>query len=147
MRTFKLFISCFFCFFLLLCCDKNDCKPEQEFQLSSVYMKQTIWKGRIWYESKGEIVNEGYINIQFSTEKRGTYEFKYNDDKDQTVEDFQYEISDKLLVFTADEIGRYPRLRGDWLIKSYNESKIVMVKDGYAGDGVSENMELNLFNL
>lgn len=144
MRTFKILFSFSLIVSLLACCDKKECEFKEDFQLNSEYMKQTIWKGKIWYELKGEIVNEGYISIQFSTDKRGTYEFKYNDESDRIIEDFQYLIEDKLFVFTADEIGRYPRLRGDWLIKNQSELKIVMIKDGYAEDGASENIELNL---
>lgn len=152
MKAFKFFIlTSIACLLLSSCekencdCDKSDGDTEKEFQLTAEYIKQTIWKGKIWYEQNGKIVNEGYINVQFSTDKRGTYELKYNDVQDRTVEDFQYQISDKLFVFTADEIGRHPRLRGDWLIKSQTKSKIVMVQNGHVDEGVSEHIELNLF--
>lgn len=149
MKAFKFFILVSASILLFIGCEKNDCDCDNsnnggDFQLTSNYLKQTIWKGKIWYELKGEVVNEGYINIQFSTDKRGMYEFKYDGDKDRTVEDFQYQISDKLFVITADEIGRYPRLRGDWLIKSQSKSKILLIQDGYMEDGVNNNMELNL---
>ena len=133
---------------LLSGCNKVNCNCDKEnnapFQLTSDYLKQTIWKGKIWYESKNEIVNKGYINIQFSTDKRGRYEFKFDDMQDRLIEDFQFQISDNLFLMTADEIGRYLQLCGDWLIKSQSKTKIALVKDGFVENGVSTNMELNL---
>lgn len=130
-------------------CEKVNCNCDKEdngsnFRLTSDYLKQTIWKGKIWYESKSEVVNKGYINIQFSTDKRGKYEFKLDDMDDRLIEDFQFRINDNLFLMTADEIGRYPRLSGDWLIKSQSKSKIVLVQDGFIEGGVSQHLELIL---
>ena len=150
MKAFKFLIFFSVSILFLAGCEKDDCncgENIEDFQLTSDYLKQTIWNGKIWYALNEEVVSEGYINIQFSTNKRGKYEFKYDDDKDRTIEDFQYQISDRLFVITADVNGRYPWLSGDWLIVSQSKSKIILVQDGYMEEGVSTNIELNIVDL
>ncbi|WP_418893944.1 hypothetical protein [Limibacterium fermenti] len=149
MKAFNFLILLSTSILLFAGCDKNDCDcgkgdKVENFQLTPDYLKQTIWKGRYRNESKNEIIREGYINIQFSTDKRGEYEYKPDNDKEPTFGNFQYQISNKLFIITADW---YPPLAGDWLIKSQSKTKIILVQDAFVEDGVSKNMELNLVEL
>ena len=143
MKIFKLIILLYASILLFSKCEKDNCNCDKDnnFQLSADYLKQTIWKGRIWSESKGKIVDDGYVNIQFSTDGRGKYEYKFKDMTDRLISDFQFQISDKLIVFAR--FSGFP-FEGDWLIKSENKSEIVLVKNGFVQEGVSYHMDLKL---
>lgn len=132
----------------MISCEKENCgDTEKEFHLTAEYLKQTIWKGKIWYEHMGETVSEGYINIQFTTDKRGQYEYKFNEEAYRSVEPFEYQIDDKLFVFKHYPGGPSATFEGDWLIKIQDKSAIVMVSDGFGENSVSKHIKVQLVAL
>ena len=68
MKAFKFLIFFSVSILFLAGCEKDDCdcvENIEDFQLTSDYLKQTIWNGKIWYALNEQVVSEGYINIQF----------------------------------------------------------------------------------
>lgn len=116
MNTIKLFLLLSFSILFFNCSnDKDDSKDENKFIFSASELKQTEWKGKIFYYTNGKIDSEGSINIVFYTDKRGVCEYKLDYNIYPETINFEYEISDKFMYID----GPLP-IHGSWILEKYN---------------------------
>lgn len=110
---------------LLAGCKKDD---SDDFIWNKDSLKQTSWKGGLELRYGERIVEGGSIGILFATDKRGSYELKYQKGDAPTCEDFLYEIDNDLLTILNNENGWAPDLKGDWIVVEKSKDKLVLVR-------------------
>ncbi|GHV39488.1 hypothetical protein FACS1894179_04470 [Bacteroidia bacterium] len=134
MKTIKFLLLICLCISMLSCGDDdNNNVPVPD----PLELKQTAWKGTIFDRSGGEIYDQGPITIQFITEERGNYEFKFGNFINALLEDFKFGISDKLMQIQPVSSARPTYLSGDWIIQKHTSDSLVITKNLHLEDAVS----------
>lgn len=116
------------------CSDDHDDGSTQ--QLSTEFLKQTVWKGeRIRYDN-GVEYERNSINILFATDSRGSCE-EWDASGDDTSYYFSYTVDGNLL--TIDGGG----IEGWWLLMELSEDRMVLAAD--LEERISEKLVLDRF--
>ena len=100
MNTIKTILLLSFSILFFSCSDEEDKKTEK-FIFSASELKQTEWKGDIFYLGNGE--------------SEGVCEYKLDYNIDPEIISFEYEISDKFMYID----GPLP-IHGNWILQKYN---------------------------
>ena len=108
MNTIKTILLLSFSILFFSCSDEEDKKTEK-FIFSASELKQTEWKGDIFYLGNGEVDLKGTIKFVFYTESEGVCEYKLDYNIDPEIISFEYEISDKFMY-----------IDGNWILQKYN---------------------------
>ena len=110
MNTIKTILLLSFSILFFSCSDEEDKKTEK-FIFSASELKQTEWKGDIFYLGNGEVDLKGTIKFVFYTESEGVCEYKldYNIDPEIIVLNMRLVINLCILMglFLFMEIGYY----------------------------------------
>ena len=114
MNTIKTILLLSFSILFFSCSDEEDKKTEK-FIFSASELKQTEWKGDIFYLGKVEVDLKGTIIFVFYTESEGVCEYKLDYNIDPEIISFEYEISDKFMYID----GPLP-IHGNWILQKYN---------------------------
>lgn len=114
MNTIKTILLLSFSILFFSCSDEEDKKTEK-FIFSASELKQTEWKGEIFYLGNGEVDLKGTIKFVFYTESKGVCEYKFDYNIDPEIISFEYEISDKFMYID----GPLP-VHGNWILQKYN---------------------------
>ena len=114
MNTIKTILLLSFSILFFSCSDEEDKKTEK-FIFSASELKQTEWKGDIFYLGNGEVDLKGTIKFVFYTESEGVCEYKLDYNIVPEIISFEYEISDKLMYI----VGPLP-IHGNWILQKYN---------------------------
>lgn len=114
MNTIKTILLLSFSILFFSCSDEEDKKTEK-FIFSASELKQTEWKGDIFYLGNGEVDLKGTIKFVFYTESKGVCEYKLDYNIDPEIISFEYEISDKFMYID----GPLP-IHGNWILQKYN---------------------------
>lgn len=100
-------------------------------------LKVTAWKGMIFEHSQGELVGHGPITLQFTTETRGNYEYKYDYQTNEILENFEYKVVDKLMQIKAVSAETSTSLKGDWIIQKLDGDSLVLSKNAPMDEAIS----------
>ena len=114
MNTIKTILLLSFSILFFSCSDEEDKKTEK-FIFSASELKQTEWKGDIFYLGNGEVDLKGTIKFVFYTESEGVCGYKLDYNIDPEIISFEYEISDKFMYID----GPLP-IHGNWILQKYN---------------------------
>ena len=107
-KYFVLFPILCFCFFILCGCNNEDENKQSAvaFPLSTDFLKQTVWKGRLDYPDYFPKPTDYFVvGIQFTDEESGVCEIaKYEPDYEMANRRylFSYRIEDKKLIISSE---------------------------------------------
>lgn len=139
MNTIKTLLLLSFSILFFGCNDEEDKESKKEFAFSASELKQTEWKGEIFYLTDGNVDTEGYVNIVFYTESKGVYEYKLDYQINPEKKDFEYEIQDKYMHFSG------AILTGRWILQKYDGDSLV-IADNKAAFTDSKILKLKRVN-
>ena len=113
--------------------DNNDASIQQ---LSTEFLKQTVWKGdRIRYDN-GVEYERNSINILFATDSRGSCE-EWDVSGNDAGYYFSYTVDGNLLTIDGGDI------EGWWLLMELSEDRMVLAAD--LEERISEKLVLDRF--